>query len=136
MAAASDPMVKLLEGLEKVINGKSRGEDFGKGPTELPKLPEVSETASVDYGDWAHQLENIMGDLSAGSAEWWGHVKDASQQFVEQYQAADQFARLTLKPVASPDLRDQKWVRLDKRATTMLLQAVPERKTSGKNWSL
>ena len=67
-----------------------------------------------------------MGDLSAGSAEWWGHVKDASQQFFEQYQAADQFARLTLKPVASPDLRDQKWVRLDKRATTMLLQAVPE----------
>ena len=48
MAAASDPMVKLLEGLEKVINGKSRGEDFGKGPTELPKLPEVSEAASME----------------------------------------------------------------------------------------
>ena len=119
-------MTKLLEGLEQVISGKTRGEDFGKGPTELPKLPEVSEAASVDYGDWAHQLENIMGDLSTGSADWWGHVKDASQQFFEQYQMADQFARLTLKPVASPDLCDPKWVRLDKRATTMLLQAVPE----------
>ena len=125
-ATASDPMAKLLEGLEKVISGKSRVEDFGKGPTELPKLPEVSEAASVDYGDWAHQLENIMGDLSGGSAEWWGHVKDASQQFFEQYQSADQFTRLTLKPAVSPELRDQKWVRLDKRATTMLLQAVPE----------
>ena len=57
------PIPGPVEGLDRVINSKSKGEDFGKGPTELPKLPEVTEAASMDYGDWVHQLENIMGDL-------------------------------------------------------------------------
>ena len=124
----SDTVTKLLEGLEKVISGKSvKGhEEVGRTPVDVPKLPEVSDSASVDFGDWLHCLENVMGDISAGSAEWWGLLKEAAQEFYDRYQASDQFVRISMKPTASRELLDPRWVRVDRRAASMILGAVPE----------
>ena len=124
----SDTVTKLLEGLEKVISGKSaKGhEDVGRTPVDVPKLPEVSDSASVDFGDWLHCLENVMGDISAGSAEWWGLLKEAAQDFYDRCQVSDQFVRISMKPTASRELLDPRWVRVDRRAASMILGAVPE----------
>ena len=119
---------RLLEGLERVISGKGSKiqEEVGRVSIEVPKLPEMSDTASVDFGDWLHCLENAMSDISAGSAEWWGLVREAAQTYYDKYQAADQFARIAMKPVASKDLMESRWTRVDRRGASLILGAVPE----------
>ena len=127
VGATRDPMARLLEGLEKVIKKGAKGaEEVTKGGTEVPKLPEITENASVDFGDWLHCLEHSMGDISSGSSEWWQSVQDDAKIFYDGYQAADQLGRLTITPVASDDTKDVKWSRVDRRAASMLMGAVPE----------
>ena len=125
--ASADPMARLLEGLEKVIKKGAKGaEEVTKGGTDVPKLPEITENASVDFGDWLHCLEHSMGDISSGSSEWWQSVQDDAKIFYDGYQAADQLGRLTITPVASDDTKDVKWSRVDRRAASMLMGAVPD----------
>ncbi|CAE7391000.1 PIP5K4, partial [Symbiodinium necroappetens] len=114
----------LLDGLEKVIkNGKP--EELSKA-VDAPKLPEISDSSSVDFGDWLYLIEHVMSDLSTSSAEWWATVVQDAQEFYERYQAADQFSRLSMKPTASPALSETKWSRLDRRGATILLGATPD----------
>ena len=117
-------MSRLLDGLEKVIKG-GKPEELSKA-VDAPKLPEISESSSVDFGDWLYLIEHVMSDLSTSSAEWWATVVQDAQDFYEKYQAADQFSRLSMKPTASPALSEAKWVRLDRRGATILLGATPE----------
>ena len=49
-----------------------------------------------------------MGDLSSFSTEWWQYVTNDASVYYQKYQQADQFARLSLKPVASAELSDPK----------------------------
>ena len=120
----TDPMSRLLEGLEKVIKG-GKSEELSK-TVDSPKLPEISESSSVDFGDWLYLIENVMSDLSTSSAEWWAAVVQDAQNCYERYQAADQFSRLSMKPVASSTLSEARWNRLDRRGATILLGAAPE----------
>ncbi|CAE7892360.1 hypothetical protein AK812_SmicGene18596 [Symbiodinium microadriaticum] len=123
-AGGSDPMSRLLEGLEKVIKG-GKPEELSKA-IDAPKLPEISESSSVDFGDWLYLIEHVMSDLSTSSAESWATVVKDAQDFYERYQAADQFSRLSMKPTASPTLNEVRWSRLDRRGATILLGATPE----------
>ncbi|CAE7716201.1 unnamed protein product [Symbiodinium sp. CCMP2456] len=93
---------------------------------DAPKLPEVTETSAVDFGDWLHCVENVMGDLSANSAEWWKGVIEDAMDYYKKYQEADQFGRLALKPEPSVDAVDPKWSRVDRRGASILLASTPE----------
>ena len=118
---ASDPMSRLLEGLEKVIKG-GKPEELSK-VTEGPKLAEISDSSSVDFGDWLYCLEHTMGDLSTSSAEWWKLVMKDAQEYYERYQAADQYSRLSMKPAPSLELGEPRWTRVDRRGASILLGA-------------
>ncbi|CAE7228572.1 unnamed protein product, partial [Symbiodinium sp. CCMP2456] len=122
---AGDPLDRLLQGLEKVIKG-TKPEEISKSVVEAPKLPEVTETSAVDFGDWLHCVENVMGDLSASSAEWWKNVVEDAMDYYKKYQDADQFGRLALKPELSVDTADPKWSRVDRRGASILLASTPD----------
>ncbi|CAE7496302.1 PIP5K4 [Symbiodinium sp. CCMP2592] len=122
---SSDPMSRLLEGLEKVIKGGGKQEELSK-VVEGPKLPEISDSSSVDFGDWLYCLEHTMGDISASSAEWWKLVVKDAQEYYDKYREADQYARLSMKPKPSSGLEEAKWTRVDRRGASVLLGAVPE----------
>ncbi|OLP83128.1 hypothetical protein AK812_SmicGene36147 [Symbiodinium microadriaticum] len=77
-AGTTDPTARLLEGVEKVIKS-GQPEELSK-TAEAPKLPELSESSSVDFGDWFYFLEPVMSDLSALSAEWWSVVTRYAQE--------------------------------------------------------
>ena len=124
-AEGRDPMARLLEGLEKVIKGGGKPEELSK-TTEAEKLPEISESSSVDFGDWLYCLEHTMGDISASSAEWWRYVVRDAQEYYDKYQSADQYARLSLKPSPSMELTQDRWSRVDRRGAAVLIAAVPE----------
>ncbi|CAE7240501.1 unnamed protein product [Symbiodinium sp. CCMP2592] len=123
----ADPMARLLEELEKVIKGSGgKPEEVTKSTLEVPKLPELTESSAVDFGDWLHCVENVMGDLSTSSSEWWQHVVSDATIYYQSYQQADQFGRLALKPTPSKELTDAKWARVERRGASVLLSAAPE----------
>ena len=76
-------MARLLEGVEKVIKS-GQPEELSK-TAEAPKLPELSESCSVDFGDWFYFLEPVMSDLTALSAEWWRVVTRDAQEVNEKH---------------------------------------------------
>ncbi|CAE7404103.1 GIP [Symbiodinium sp. CCMP2592] len=89
--------------LEKVMKGGTKPEELSK-VVEGPKLPEISESSSVDFGDWLYCLEHTMGDISTNSAEWWKLVVKDAQEYYDKYQAADQYGRLSMKPDVKKEL--------------------------------
>ena len=131
-----DPFDMLAKGMAQLQNAmaasmSSKGVDVEHvkpGISELPRLPELSETSCIDVGDWLHALENPMGDLSNSSATWWREVLLCLDRFYAAYLKSSNLAKLSLKPeaFASSVIKEDKWLRVDKRATSMLLGSLPE----------
>ena len=83
----------------------------GVAASELPKLSEADEMAAINVGDWLHGLSGPMGDLTDGSAQWWSQVLVSLESVYKDYVNATAVRKLQ---------------RVDKRAASMLLQAIPE----------
>ena len=93
---------------------------------EDPCLTAISESAAVDFGDWLHTIANSMGDISPNSSVWWKEVMENMTVFYDAYVRADLFHRLTMEPQPSEELKLEKLQRVDCRAATMIVAAVPE----------
>ncbi|CAE7327876.1 RE1 [Symbiodinium sp. CCMP2592] len=106
----------------------AKPEQIRPGAAELPRLHEADEMAAINVGDWLHGLSGPMGDLTDGSAQWWSNVLESLNAYYQDYVGTSAVRKLQLKAddYAVGLLRDNKWVRVDKRAASMLLQAVPE----------
>ena len=98
------------------------------GISELPKLPELSETSCIDIGDWLHALECPMGDISNGSATWWREILASLDRFYDAYLKSSNLDKLSRRPEADAGTltKEDRWSRVDKRATSMLLASLPE----------
>ncbi|CAE7828798.1 RE1 [Symbiodinium sp. CCMP2592] len=98
------------------------------GLADLPRLPELGPNSAIDIGDWLHGLQNHMGDLSNNSGQWWSEIMSCLTKYYEAYLAASNVGKLTIKAedFESDLLRDAKWARVDKRASSMILASVPE----------
>ena len=132
----ADPLGLLVQGMTQLQNAVSESlrvkakepELVKPGVTELPKLPELSESSAIDVGDRLHGLQNHMGDLSNGSGLWWREVLSSLAAYYEAYMRASHVGKLSLRPedYEVVELKDPKWSRVDKRASSMLLACVPE----------
>ena len=100
----------------------------GVAASELPKLHEADEMAAINVGDWLHGLSGPMGDLTDGSSLWWTNVLESLSAYYQDYLNATAVRKLQLRAddYATDVLRESKWVRVDKRAASMLLQAIPD----------
>ncbi|CAE7450198.1 RE1 [Symbiodinium sp. CCMP2592] len=100
----------------------------GTSASELPKLVEADEMAAINVGDWLHGLSGPMGDLTDGSAQWWSQVLSSLDAYYDDYINASAVKKLQMKAedYAAPMLKESKWLRVDKRAASMLLQAIPD----------
>ncbi|CAE7749536.1 RE1, partial [Symbiodinium sp. CCMP2456] len=100
----------------------------GTSGAELPKLVEADEFAAINVGDWLHGLSGPMGDLTDGSSQWWSEMMVCLDQFYQQFVTSSAVKKLQLKAedFMSKMLKEPRWHRVDKRAASMLLQAVPE----------
>ena len=88
---------------------------------ELPKLDR--NATSLDFGDWLAVVQQMIGDVSYTSAQWWGVVMTAVEQAYHHWLQADPLMRLRMAPVI-PDMA-RGWPRTENRVVGMLLQAVP-----------
>ena len=133
---APDPFGLLVQGMAQLqsavsesLRSKTKDVEIVKpGIAELPKLAELSENSAIDVGDWLHGLQSHMGDLSNGSGDWWKEVMLSLAAYYDAYTRASHVGKLALRPedYETPELKDPKWSRVDKRAASMLLASVPE----------
>ena len=122
-------MAQLQSAVSESLRSKTKDVEIVKpGIAELPKLAELSENSAIDVGDWLHGLQNHMGDLSNGSGDWWKEVMLSLAAYYDAYTRASHVGKLALRPedYETPELKDPKWSRVDKRAASMLLSSVPE----------
>ena len=117
-------MVHLLEG--KKDSGEEGMEQVRPGTTTLATLAEPGETAPIDYADWLTTIEPAMQDLSDASYIWWDHIMKVSQMWYQDYVKLRPLQRTTFEATPDEELKKKKWVRVERRAVTMMMGAVPQ----------
>ena len=89
-------------------------------------LPPLSQDISpLGFGDWLALVEPMMADISYSSGVWWQQVMEAVRSAYDTWLKETPLGRLkTQVELPSSALA---WNRTEKRAATMLLQALPEK---------
>ena len=121
-------MMKMMESMQNMMSKKSpEVEAVRPGHHEIPKLAEWSvDSAPLDLGDWLIMLDPVMGDLSSTSHLWWQKVMEEARDWYEEHQKLSPLDRVSHRPLPSSELAEGRWMRLERRATSLLLSALPE----------
>ena len=131
--ASNVKMLKLMEGLQALQKHMLDGKD-DEGTSEavrqapvLPCLPEWSSASGpIDFNDWMALIEPIMSDLSYSSTQWWHLLVQEANQWYQRHMQLPPLERVAHLPRPSSELAKQRWATLERRASTLLLMAVPE----------
>ena len=103
-----------------------RPETVKPGSSELPQLPEYRpSTGSIDLLSWITHIGPMMEDLSDTSGAWWESTMNDVLQWYQQFASSSPLARLQLRPRPTLPLKAE-WARVERRATAMMLSAVPK----------
>ena len=129
-----DVILKLMEGMQeiqkKLVKGgsdDSEESEVVRHSVELPKLQEwSSESGPIDFADWLLLLQPPMSDLSATSEEWWSQMVSTAREWYSSHMLKTPLDRLTHVPVPGASLQQKRWSRLERRASALLLAAIPE----------
>ena len=125
-------MVRLMEGMQAMqtqILDVKRHKDVEvvkSGVASLPRLPEwKADTAPLDLTDWFLTIEPAMGDLSDGSQQWWDGMLRAARSWYATHLEKTPLERVAHRPEVPRELQESKFQRLEKRAATLLMGAIP-----------
>ena len=66
-----------------------------------------------------------MSDLTATSGEWWGRLIEECQAWYSKHIQLQPLERVAHEPSPSNALTVHKWTCLERRASTLLLMAIP-----------
>ena len=136
--SAKDPtfevLLKVVETMQTMQKTMMKSSDEFGGEAEvvrvspqLPKLPEwCSETAPIDFGDWITCLEVHMADLSTSSEQWWSLMMKTVTSWYSHHMTLTPIQRLTHQPTMPDELKAKRWGRLERRAASLLMSALPE----------
>eukprot|EP00435_Cladocopium_sp_Y103_P074379 s159_g48.t1 len=96
----------------------------------MPKLPAPSsKNASVEVTDWLAEIRPLIGDLSTRASSWWDRTMQETMHTYQRWLAYTPLERLRLA-APQPNLEHlghpQEVKRLEQRATTLLLSAIPD----------
>ena len=119
-------MRQLQEATLRSVDSPSKGETVKPGLSTLPTLVEPGPEAPVDFQDWAYSIGPAMQDLSDNSSEWWENILVAAESYYTEFIRLDPVARLNHKPQQNEVLKQARWKRVEKRAETLLLAALPK----------
>ena len=125
-------MMKLMEGMQLMQSQildvrKAKDMEVVKSSVaELPKLADwKADSAPLDLTDWFLTIEPAMGDLSDGSQQWWDGMLRAAKSWYAQHQEKTPLEKVSHLPEVPPELRELRYQRLEKRATALLMAAIP-----------
>ncbi|CAL1130775.1 unnamed protein product [Cladocopium goreaui] len=125
-------MVKLMEGMQTMqaqildVRRQKDVEVVKNAAVELPKLQEwKADTAPLDLADWLLVVEPVLSDLSDNSQQWWEAMLASVRQWYAEHQEKTPLERVNHKPQVPLPLQDPRFQRLEKRATALLMSAIP-----------
>ena len=133
-------MLKLMQGMQRMQEqllahrgktakegGDGHDEEMLRGGVELHQLPEWSpDTAPVDLQDWLLLVDPQMCDLSSSSHEWWAMTLETTRKWYQLHQSMKPIEKLQHQVTLPAELQQTKWKRLERRASNLLLRALPE----------
>ncbi|CAL1154020.1 unnamed protein product [Cladocopium goreaui] len=108
--------------------GSIRGiEVVRSGAQELPPLPAWSSNQSpLQLSDWLLLIEPVVSDLTATAETWWKTLLKEAEGWYQSHMKMSPLERLQHGHGTPPSLTQEKWQRLERRMSTMMLQAMPE----------
>ena len=126
MESMQEMQKKMLEPREEA--GMVRGVEVVRtGVMELPALQQCNPAQGpLQLGDWLLMIEPVAADMSTTSQEWWGEMTKAVETWYQQHMSMNPLDRISHEVKPPPQLVQDRWQRLERRMSTMLLQAVPE----------
>ena len=131
-ATMMQSMVKLMEGMQTMqaqildVRRQKDVEVVKNAAVELPKLQEwKADTAPLDLADWLLVVEPVLSDLSDNSQQWWEAMLASVRQWYAEHQEKTPLERVNHKPQVPLPLQDPRFQRLEKRATALLMSAIP-----------
>ena len=127
-------LLKIVQGMQtmqkQILEGRDDHKDeaeFVRYSPDLPRLQEWSvETAPIDFGDWITCLHTYMSDLSPTSEQWWDLTLDTAKQWYVAHMSLTPIQRLSHHPAVPDSLKQRRWGRLERRAASLLMAALPE----------
>ena len=97
--------------------------------TGSPDLPLLSmwepHNGPLQIGDWLLLIEPIISDLSITAGEWWTGMVTAAEKWYRDHMAMNPLEKIQHRLEVPTVLTADKWMRLERRTASMLLQAVP-----------
>ena len=91
---------------------------------ELPALPPVGAESALMFGDWMAVIFPVMADISPSARQWWVAVVREVESLYATWLQSTPLERLRMKPEWFPG--DENGIRIEQRATSMLLSSIPE----------
>ena len=68
-----------------------------------------------------YEVEQAVGGLSDKASRWFSLCLKAASEAYDLYQVSDPLTRLSLEPVRSEELCEERWSRLERRVLTLML---------------
>eukprot|EP00435_Cladocopium_sp_Y103_P030730 s947_g7.t1 len=97
------------------------------GAPELPSLPSWNPAQGpLQLGDWLLLLEPLVADMSASSELWWSLMTTEAAQWYQTHMSLSPLERINHQANPPAVVQQEKWQRLERRMSAMLLQAIPE----------
>ena len=84
-------------------------------------MPELTADSAVLFADWVYEVEQAVGGLSDKASRWFSLCLKAASEAYDLYQVSDPLTRLSLEPVRSEELCEERWRRLERRVLTLML---------------
>ena len=91
---------------------------------ELPALPPAGPDSALLFGDWMTVIFPVMADISPSARLWWATIVRDVSHLYDQWLQSTPLERLRMRPESGP--MDEVGLRLEQKATSMLLGCIPE----------
>ena len=115
---------------QALVKGSGTGQPEGlkAGTTSLTQLPDHKggAEASIRFNDWLEITTTTMTDVSERSGQWWAAVLLVVRAAYTRWLSATHLERLAIYPEGMDELCGDPWSRMNARACTMLLGAMPQ----------
>ncbi|CAE7256410.1 PMT4 [Symbiodinium sp. CCMP2592] len=76
--------------------------------------------------EWLYVAEQTIGAMSDSAAQWYERTLSCAKEAYTRYQLASPLERLSVAPRMAPELLEPKWVRLDGKVMSLILNAMPK----------
>jgi len=102
-------------------------ETIRAGSPDLPALqPWEAQHGPLILGDWLLLTEPMVADLSMMAGEWWRITVKAAEEWYKLHMSLSPLERIKHPCEAPPEITLEKWQRVERRVSSMILQAVPQ----------